>query len=150
MLPIVNISNPETKQTYFPELIGFTITGSTIADGIYIDGSSEPLITDNIFCDNVGSFIYDKAVISCYGAFNAPVITRNIFYNNNGVCCVWVLGGFAQVVNNTLNSNRAGILSGGNPTVMNNIVTNSIGTGFDGSFAANDYNNVWNNGTDYG
>lgn len=149
-LPIVNIDNPETRQTFFPEIIGFTFTGSSVMHTIYVGGTSEPLIADNIFYDNIGEFVYDKGVITCYGEFSAPLIERNIFYDNKGVCCVWVVEGFAQVYNNTLTGNRTGILSGGNPTVLNNIIASSIGTGMDGTFLLNDYNNVWGNAIDYG
>jgi len=148
--PIITIINLETKATHFPEIIGFTITGSVNSHAIFIDGSSEPLIRDNIFCENVGEIVYDKAVITCQGQFSAPVIERNRFYKNNGIACVWVIEGLALIMNNTLDSNRAGIISGGIPTVKNNIIVNSIGTGMDGTFTFNDYNNIFGNGTDYG
>ncbi len=148
--PIISIINLESKTTFFPEIIGFTITGSSSSHAIFIDGTSEPLIRDNIFCENVDEFVYDKAVVTCQGQFSAPVIERNIFYKNNGIACVWVIDGLAQIINNTLDSNRAGIISGGIPTVVNNIIVNSIGNGMDGSFSLNDYNNVFGNGTDYG
>jgi hypothetical protein len=133
------------------QLSGFTISGGKNSPTIYIELLSAIEISDNIFCDNIPITNFDKSVIICAGDSSAPKITRNIFYDNYGNTCVDILAGSAQVINNTLDGNRAAFRCNSDlATILNNIITNSIGTAVDGVFLRLDYNVFWGNASDYG
>ncbi|MCH7679736.1 aminotransferase class III-fold pyridoxal phosphate-dependent enzyme, partial [candidate division KSB1 bacterium] len=84
---------------------------------------------------------------------NADVtLEQNLFVNNQSEFCVVDLGTQSniRVINNTFDSNRGAMGSSSAGAVfMNNIVTNTTGPAVNGVFATLDYNDFWNNATDY-
>lgn len=140
-----------TKDSPRAEFSGFTISGGGDSHTIDIDLFSRIIISNNIIHDNIPSKITDKSVIVCNGDSSAPVISRNIFYNNFGITCVMVQAGAAEVINNTFDGNSSGCLCSSDRAVaLNNIIINSEMVAVDGVFQRLDYNNIWNNALDYG
>jgi hypothetical protein len=147
-IPVVNITNGESDGTEFS---GFTVTGGGNGHTVLVSGSSWAHIQGNVFYSNIPFDIFDKAVIACAGDSGYIKITRNIFYDNGGMSCVWILSGKVEVGNNTFDGNYSAIISSIDLTeARNNIATNSSGVAVNGAFAVLDYNDVWNNSTDYG
>ena len=155
-LPVFRIDNAPTLKDkngrgFQPEIAGFTIEGGNESHTIYIDGPTNAIIRDNIFRDNIPIGNYDKAVIVCYGDSSAPLIKHNVFYGNYGITCVWIIEGRARIINNTFAANKSAFYcNSGVGEAMNNIAVNNIGTAIDGEFGKLDYNDVWNNTSDYG
>jgi hypothetical protein len=140
-----------SKDGFRCQLSGFTVTGAKNSSSIFIDLFSNLEISGNIFYGNILETNADRAVIECHGDSGAPTISRNIFYGNFGTTCVSVLGGAAEVFNNTFHANRSALLSSSDRTIaVNNIMVNSIGTAVDGAFMNLDYNDIWGNGLNYG
>lgn len=133
---------------------GFTVTGGGSTYTIYINSVDNVVIRDNIFYDDIPVGGNNIEVISCNNT-NA-YITRNLFYNNGGIGCVGLRSGAgsSRIINNTFDGNERGLFSiAGGGVVINNIVTNSLAYGIDGSssdFTQLDYNDVWNNNVNYG
>jgi len=148
---VVSVYKWTPDSLFAGEFSGFTVSGGGYSPTIYIDLYSRIVIRNNIFSANIPIEFYDFGVIVCGGDSSAPVITRNIFYNNFGAACVYVEAGAPQVINNTFDGNRSAVVSlTDRTTVLNNVVINAVGTAFDGVYAGLDYNDLWNNATDYG
>lgn len=140
-LPTVHFAGGESEAAIFD---GFTIRlGSTSM--VAIENNAKPVIRNNIFRESQGSG--DILTIKSKGA----LITRNIFVSNANARCIAVgPSGSAQIINNTLDRNGAGISSeNALTTCSNNIVTLCAGIGIRGDFAAADYNDVWSNNPNY-
>jgi hypothetical protein len=133
------------------EISGFSVSGGGGQNPVfYVDGVKLLIISNNIFHDNIPAEVIDKAVIDCQ-ADSALIITRNIFYNNYGSTCISAIGGITKIINNTFVANRSAFLSTSfMTTALNNIVINSTAIAIDGPFSRLDYNDVWNNYSDYG
>ncbi|MDH4035201.1 MAG: hypothetical protein OEV80_15525, partial [candidate division Zixibacteria bacterium] len=136
------------------EFRGFTVRGGGVTHTLRVDGSASPTIWYNLFCDNIPVGSENVEVISCLDA--SAHVTRNIFSGNGGIGCVGLRVGAqgSWIVNNTFDNNERGffsIASGG--FALNNIVTNSIELGVvvheTSNFTLLDYNDIWNNPTDY-
>ncbi len=155
-IPAVTIDNAPSMRgkdgrNFQPLFSGFTIDGGGLSHTIYIDGPTSVIIRDNIFCNNIPISVYDKAVIVCFGDSSSPLIERNTFYGNYGLTCIWIIEGSGRIVNNTFEANKSAFYcNSGLGEALNNIAVNNIGTAVDGSFGKIDYNDVWNNTTDYG
>ncbi len=133
------------------EFSGFTISGGGDSYTIDIDLFSRIIISNNIFHDNIPSKITDKSVIVCNGDSSAPIISKNVFYENYGITCVMIQAGEALVINNTFDGNSSAFLcSSDRASALNNIVINHELIAVDGVFLRLDYNNIWNNILDYG
>jgi len=84
-------------------------------------------------------------------------IVNNLIYDNEEAG-IFIKNGVAEIINNTIDGNLHGIWSEDSDlTVMNNIITynvgssNSTGIYHSGDGVSNNmYNNVWNNGFEYG
>jgi len=133
------------------------ISGFTIADGhastIYLSDAS-PVISDNVFHDNVDFNALNVEVITCHTNSHA-FIAQNLFYLNGGIGCIGVRGpSRVRIIGNTFDRNARGFFSVANgPKAINNIVTNSRSYGIVSTrsyyFDLLDYNNVYNNAVDY-
>lgn len=124
---------------------GFTVVGDEFSYAVDIRKSSRPYIEYCRFGKHHG-----KSFIHVYS--NAkPVIRYNLFYANRSDNCVDICGDAdAKIINNTFDHNDGAIYSeNGCGTIKNNIITNSRVHGISGAFTEIDYNNLWNNGTDY-
>ncbi len=126
-------------------LIGFTIQGGGNAHTVDIYSNAPAVsIRSNVFQSNIVGVMNNRSVIR---AESRARIERNLFYNNGGVNCV-VSDTDVRIINNTMDANNRGIYSHSSLTViMNNIVTNSVEYGIDGTYGVNDYNDAWNNGS---
>jgi len=155
-LPVLTIDNAPTLRgrdgrNFQPVFSGFMIDGGNLSHTVYIDGPTDAIIRDNIFCNNIPISVYDKAVIVCYGDSSAPLIERNTFYGNYGLTCIWIIEGHGRIINNTFEANKSAFYcNSGLGEALNNIAANNVGTAIDGSFGKIDYNDVWNNVSDYG
>lgn len=147
--PILSLINSQAG----PEVRGFTIQGGGPYHTVVVTNAS-PHFVSNTFRDNIPFGSTNVEVISCTNA--SALIERNVFYNNGGIGCVGLRFGSAgsRIINNTFDGNERGFFSiatGG--TALNNIVTNSLLYGVAAAstdqFTLLDYNNVWNNGTNY-
>ena len=126
------------------ELTGFTIRNGGDATTVNITSGSVIKISGNIFCNNISGVINPLVVIR---AESASEITRNLFYGNGGINCIWSAGA-CRIINNTIDSNLRGIYSTASTTVaLNNIITNNGGYGVLGVYGLMDYNDVWQNGS---
>ena len=144
---------------------GFHLT-STNNNRIIISNGSTVLVTECLF--DVGpqetievlsgataTFTFNKfingsnPVITVYDTSSVSIL-YNIFANVNHTC-VRILGAlWVDIINNTFNSNSGCIFSNASAvTVKNNILTNSSSTGVRGSYFELNYNNIWNNNTNY-
>ena len=145
---LVTINSGEGEGTQFS---GFTLTGVLNAHALTIGNQAVPQISHNVFYENIGAGISDKAVILCASDSGQTVITRNIFYDNLGIGCVWILSGKTSVYNNTFVGNLTAVTSlSATCEVRNNIATGCLATAMDGSYGVLDYNCWWNNYKDYG
>jgi len=143
--PTILFTNGEDAGTEFS---GFTVSGGQYAHTILVGENSQPLIRGNVFRTNIAADASNTAVITCIGGH--PRIERNLFYNNNGISCVGINEGTADIINNTFDRNNRGFYSiNGHGFAINNIVTNSRDYGIFGPFDVCNYNNVWNNNPDY-
>lgn len=130
------------------EFSGFSVAGGGNAHTVVISASGSPLICYNVFHDNIPVGGNSIAVITC--SVSAPVISHNVFYNNGGIGCVAIMGGTAEIINNTFDGNARGLTAlFGSGIAKNNIVTNSLECGIESLHMESDYNNVWNNNVDY-
>jgi hypothetical protein len=133
------------------EFSGFTVSGGGNAHTVYIDTGSSPVVKNNVFRDNIPAGVYIRSVIACFDSVGAPLITRNVFYGNLGMTCVLMEEGKVVVVNNTfVGNNSAFLCTNSQGIAKNNIVTRSLGIGVDGVFSELDYNDVYDNASDYG
>ncbi len=139
--PAVQFVSGESAGT---ELSGFTMKVIQGSKHIRISNGAEPLIQGNIFAGLVTSDVL------IYSSDSHPKIVRNLFRKNTGYACIGIENGDADIVNNTFDGNSRGISSNGNTVAKNNIVTNSTGSGIEGSYSDLSYNDVWNNHPDYG
>jgi hypothetical protein len=151
-LTIVKASNPAdnviamiSEEEAISTIEGFSVIGGE-SDYVIEIVNTFLTIKSCIFYDNSP----DREVISLISS--RAIITRNLFYNNGGISCVGLRSGSEEtrIINNTFDRNARGFFSicnGG--FAINNIVTNSEEYGIYGSFARQDYNNVYNNGDDY-
>ena len=133
---------------------GFTLTGGGRPHTFIISGGATMTVSNNVFHNNIPFGSSNVEVISI--SSSSVLITRNLFYANGGIGCVGLRSGAenSQIINNTFDANERGffsIASGG--VAINNIVTNSQDGGVNalnpGNFSRLDYNDVWNNGTNY-
>jgi len=144
---IVRIASGEGEGTQFS---GFAVQ-RCLRECMVVEGSSAPLISNNVFRWNRG------IVVECIAS--SPQIHQNLFVGNKrGTLypCVWIKSGTAYISNNTFDGNYSAIKSLSDTTVARavvryNCVTNSPydGIGMSGLFVESECNNVWNNGTDY-
>lgn len=147
-LPTVNFAPGDPGVTEFS---GFTVFGGGNAHTIYIDTGSSPVIRNNIFHDNIPDGVYIKSVIACFDSVGAPLISRNVFYGNRGMTCILMEEGKVAVVNNTfVGNNSAFLCTNSQGIAKNNIITRSLGIAVDGVFSELDYNDVYDNASDYG
>lgn len=144
-LPIVEFYGGEAVPT---ALNGFTIRQGGQVETILISASSEVSIENNIFYSNISGVVNPLAVVKNLGIAS---ITRNLFYENGGICCIWCEG-MTQIINNTIVENTRGIFSLSNETVIyNNIIVNNDDYAYEhqgGITATIDYNDIWNNSHD--
>ncbi len=152
------IADNPTVSLYTNEGVGTELTGFTIRNGgnsitVTVSGGSSLRLGENVFYNNVLPASTDKSIVRCQGTGTVALIERNLFYDNNGMCCVAILaGGYAEIINNTFDNNARGILVVSNSGGMakNNIITNSTDFGIYGSqWLELSYNDVYNNGFDY-
>ncbi|MDH4156031.1 MAG: right-handed parallel beta-helix repeat-containing protein [candidate division Zixibacteria bacterium] len=128
------------------EFSGFTIRGNVRGSLVNVTSGSQPLISGNIFtdCEN------EESVVRCQSS--SPVIRNNVFRGNRASSCVFAFGGSPTILNNTFDSCPVAVLLGFTSGLFkNNVVTNCTEYGIvtDGYGGELDYNNVWNNSTDY-
>lgn len=144
----VTIAGGNSEETEFS---GFTISGGGNSHTVFIGNGSSPVIQNNIFCYNLVVDKLEIAVIACADSIGVPTIERNIFYQNSGKTCVWIMSGKAYVLNCTFNANKSATYCGsGQATVLNCIITRSSGTATDGSYAELDYVCYSDNHSDFG
>jgi len=85
--PVVSFIGDEPPSAKF---IGFTVYGMPSNNVIFIDSGASPHIYNNIFHSNIIEGIYDKAVITNWSDSSNPVIEKNIFYGNLGLCALCI------------------------------------------------------------
>ncbi len=138
-LPQVTFYNGVTREAEFS---GFTLRTDTSDICIEVHGSSDPLIHDNVF-ENLGAVVV-------FVKSGAPLISRNLFINNQRRCIRTQNPAQSEIINNTFVGNSGGIQSWTGETVaLNNIITNSRESGIFGAYKLHDYNNVFGNFQDY-
>jgi len=145
---MVTIGGANTEATEFS---GFNVSGGGGNHTVFINNASSPVIRDNVFCNNLVVDKLDIAVIACWDSVGVPTIERNIFYQNSGLACVWIRYGKGYVINCTFNANvSATMCNSEQATVLNCIITRSLGTATDGSYAELDYVCYSDNHLDFG
>jgi len=139
-------ANPEAT-----EFSGFNVSGGGANHTVFINNASSPVIRDNVFCNNLVVDKLDIAVIACWDSVGVPTIERNIFYQNSGLACVWIMYGKGYVINCTFDANNSATMCNSEQaTVLNCIMTRSLGTATDGSYAELDYVCYSDNHLDFG
>lgn len=137
--PTFSIKNGEGEIT---EIAGFTIFSSSHA--IIAHNNSRPTIRGNIFRQTGG----DYGVIQCENS--DPLITQNLFYDIGGIACIGIGSGTARILDNTMDRCGRGVVTlSGRGVLRGNSITNCVVYGAYGYFHSADYNNMWNNGTNY-
>ncbi|MBD3282251.1 MAG: hypothetical protein GF387_01430 [Candidatus Portnoybacteria bacterium] len=137
----INVSSANSKAIYCTGNSQGTIQNSRIKDsvyGIYIEGNCKAEILNNLIYNNQNQTNTE----------GAGILVKNNAEHNITV----------EIINNTIDDNHHGIwVEDSNIKTLNNIVTNNLGgsnsTGIHHSgegTADNMYNNVWQNGFNYG
>jgi hypothetical protein len=146
--------NLESGERPWTEISGFRFTSTYPLNLIQLSSTCSIKIDNCIFSDfSFTSQYYDiQAIIVGQHHRGTIKIERNLFYNNYADRCILIYNDADSVyiINNTFDDNRIGIVSLNSFTVCkNNIVTNHSQVGVQGSFTQLDYNDVWNNASDY-
>lgn len=148
-IPIVSCTNGEPSTTVI-EGFTFSHTGARdgypyIAAGVHVSNAA-PTIRGNHFTNmeswiGNGSGIYVENVSPC-------LIERNVFYETPEVyACIWVGSDNMTVVNNSINTGRAGIVKTDDDFVINNNTISNCLLGITSSGVGQiDFNNLWNIG----
>jgi Peptidase C10 family/FlgD Ig-like domain/Right handed beta helix region/Protein of unknown function (DUF1565) len=136
------------------ELSGFTITNEYGSiDDVQVGVGASAVIQNCVFKDKPTSAL-NAYNINCGGSNSGTVlITGNVFYNSLADDCIHIHPGsyHITITNNTIDNCYQGATATSSANVFkNNIVTNCTSYGVYGDFATLDYNDVWNNGNDYG
>ncbi|HWO57828.1 MAG TPA: Ig-like domain-containing protein [bacterium] len=139
--PAVNFAAGETEAAI---LDGFTVRSGAVAH-VQIANFAHPVIRHCIFRDRQGTG--EVMTINAQGA----LITRNVFAGNLGSVGIVVgAAGRAEIVNNTFDRNKSGVVSDNEASELrNNIFSHHSQPAVAGRFNPADYNCFWQNGINY-
>ena len=138
--PLIRLINGEEHAV----IRGFTLIGASVTNVVLINSHAYAEISECI----VTGYTSGEVAIRC--ETDSSLISHNLFYGNQGLSCVGIYSGSAQIINNTFDANNRGFFClTGQGVGRNNLVTNSIQYGIAGSFAALEYNNAWQNHSNY-
>jgi hypothetical protein len=144
--PVATFASVEGKGAV---LDGFTITGYTLDPtpgapaAMEFSNRASPTIRNCVFKNNQG-------VTMIRVADDGPSFFRCLFYNNTGAPVITVFGGIINLLNCTIDRCEYGVfMQSLDCEIRNTIISNCRTYGVHGFVSQFDFNNVWNNGTNY-